>query len=95
MYIILDGRVDFVVDLKASPLLGKDLHTLASDLALDKGRLVRDIGIFREERGLDGTEVMEAIGQRMGNRVAEIMRAAAAKRRDPDGDAFSSGQGLN
>ena len=80
MYIILDGRVDFVVDLKASPMLGRDLHTLASDLCLNKGELMRDVGIFKEEHGLDGREVlMEAIGDRVLGGVAALLRQAQAK----------------
>ena len=43
LYVIIDGTVDIIVDLKETPMWGKELADLAKDLELDKSNLIKKI----------------------------------------------------
>ena len=52
MYIILDGHVDFTIDLNEKELSGKEIDQLCSDLHLKKNDVVKKIVNFKDFSGL-------------------------------------------
>jgi hypothetical protein len=53
MYIILDGSVDFNVDLMKHPITQIEIDQLTTDLSLNKKELIKMIIEFKRETGLD------------------------------------------
>ena len=53
MYFILDGHVDFSIDLKKNNLRIKQIEQLAKDLGLCQKELMKNIMDFKNRTGLD------------------------------------------
>ena len=53
MYIILDGQVDFFVDVKKQDIRNKQVEDLCKDLSMNKNMLIKQILVFKDKAGLN------------------------------------------
>ena len=73
LYVIIDGTVDIIVDLKETPMWGKELADLAKDLELDKSNLIKKIQKYKDDIGLDQTNIiMQEISTEIGSKILKF-----------------------
>ena len=53
MYIVIDGVVDFFVDLKQHEMRSKQLDDVCNDLTINRKELVKQILEFKDRTGLN------------------------------------------
>ena len=61
MYMILDGAVEFFIDLKIHNLVPKDVDDLCSDLSIKKKELIKLILEFKDRAGLNKDATVTAM----------------------------------
>ena len=59
MYFILDGQVDFFVDLKQNEMRTKQVDDLCNDLTLNKKEIIKQIMEFKDRTGLNSSNANE------------------------------------
>lgn len=59
MYFVLDGTVDFFVDLKQNEMRSKQVDELCNDLSLNKKEIIKQILEFKDRTGLNSSTALD------------------------------------